>query len=32
MEFFQVYPQTNLLVPHIYTNIQSHQNKITQLT
>ena len=29
---FQVYPQTNLLVPHMYTNIHSNQHKIAQLT
>ena len=28
----KVYPQTNLLVPQMCTNIHSHQQKITQLT
>ena len=29
--YLQVYTQTTLLVPHMYTNIYSHQHKITQL-
>ena len=29
--YLQVYPQTNLLVHHMYTNIHSHQHNITQL-
>ena len=29
---FQVYPQTNLLVPQRYTNIHSNQHFITKLT
>ena len=28
----QVYPQTILIVTHMYTNIHSHQNKTTQIT
>ena len=29
---FQLYPQSNFLAPHMYTNIHSHQHKITQIT
>ena len=29
--YCQVYPQTTLLVPHMYTKIQVHQHKIIQL-
>ena len=30
--YFKVYPQTTFLVTQMYTNIHSHQHKITQLT
>ena len=30
--FFLVYPQTTLLVPQMYTNINSHRHKIIKLT
>ena len=29
---FQEYPQTTFLVPHRYTNIHSHQHKVTKWT
>ena len=30
--YIQVFPQTNLIAPHMYTNIKINQHKITQLT